>query len=469
MLPDGGHHLLAVTGEAAQAAAEQDGANILVQILILILLILFNAFFAASEIAIITLNDNMLKKRAGNGYKKAKTLVKLTENPSRFLATIQVGVTLSGFLASAVAATSFADKITAALTGVTTISPGLISAISTIVITLLLSYFTLVFGELVPKRIAMQKPEAIAYAVGGTLKVIASVSKPFIWLLSKSTNAVVMLLGFDPNAQTGSVTEEEIMMMVDVGEERGVIEESARDMINNIFEFDDITAGEIMTHRTEIEAVEDNMPITSVLEIAMEKGYSRIPVFNEALDNILGVIYVKDLLQYVGKAFPEDCPVTSIMRQTLYVPETKKCRELFTELTQKKLHMAVVVDEYGGTAGIVTMEDLLESIVGNIQDEYDNEDEEMIRLEDGAFTIDGTADIDEVSDLLDVSLPEGDYDTIGGLILSILGRIPTGDEHPAVDIAGYTFTVQDVEERRIARIHAGRIKESVQDDKKPEK
>lgn len=320
MDPDGSRILLTASVASAQTG---DWGSTLLQLLILVLLIFFNAFFAASEIAIITLNDNKLKKDAEDGNKKAGILMRMTSNPSNFLATIQVGVTLSGFLASAVAATSFAEKITAALDGVVPIPASVISGIATVVITLLLSFLTLVFGELVPKRIAMQRAEGISYKVAGILRGIAVVTKPFIWLLSKTTNGVLRLMGFNPNAEDESVTEEEILMMVDEGEERGVIEEATSEMISNVFEFDDITAGEIMTHRTEISAVDEEDSIADVLQIAMEEGYSRIPVYREGLDNIVGVCYVKDLLKYVGRNLPEKLPLTSVMRQTLYIPEAK--------------------------------------------------------------------------------------------------------------------------------------------------
>lgn len=456
MDPDGSRILLTASVAADSAG---DWGSTLLQLLILVVLILSNAFFAASEIAIITLNDNKLKKKAEEGNKRAGILMRMTANPSNFLATIQVGVTLSGFLASAVAATSFAEKITVALDGVIPIPASVISGIATVVITLLLSFLTLVFGELVPKRIAMQRAEGISFKVAGILRGIAVVTKPFIWLLSKTTNGMLRLMGFNPDAEDESVTEEEILMMVDEGEERGVIEEATSEMISNVFEFDDITAGEIMTHRTEISAVDEEDTIADVLQIAIEEGYSRIPVYREGLDNIVGVCYVKDLLKYVGKNLPEKLPLTAVMRQTLYIPEAKKCGELLQDLQRCKVQMAVVVDEYGGTAGIVTMEDLLESIVGNIQDEFDNEEEDVVKLSDTTFTVDGTTDIDELSELLGVQLPEGDYDTVGGMLLENLGHIPKENEHPMVPIAGYSFTVEKIEERRIAKVRVEKLPE----------
>ena len=460
MDPDSMLNILSVNAQTVTQTIS--GSDILFKIILLILLIMLNAFFAASEIAIISLNDNKLKKDAEEGNKKAKTLVKLTSSPSSFLATIQVGVTLSGFLASAVAATSFAELITNAVAKYFPDYRSLIYGISTFLITMLLSYFTLVFGELVPKRIAMQKSEKISYGVGGILNAIRVVTKPFIALLTASTNAVVRLFGMDPNANKETVTQEEILMMVDEGEEHGVIEESEREMINNIFEFDDITVDEIMTHRIDVCAIEDISSIDEVVKLSIENGYSRIPVYHDDLDDILGIIYVKDLLKYVGNNLPDNISLTSLMHEPYFVPEGKKCSELFNELTALKLQMAVIADEYGGTSGIVTMEDLLESIVGNIQDEFDDEDEEMIQVNENTFTVDGTTTIDEASDLLDIELPEGDYDTVGGLILDRLKRIPKNGEQPSIEVNGVMFTVESIEDRRIARVKMEKIKKQLE-------
>ena len=423
------------------------------QLLLLVLLVLVNAFFAASEMAIITVNDQKLKKMAEDGDEKAGMLASLLGKPSRFLAAIQVGVTLSGLLSSAVASESFADRITL-LFAHTSLSPSVVKAVSVVVITLLLAYFTLVFGELVPKRIAMQNSEAIAFRAVGVLRFVSTVFRPFVSLLAFSTNAVGRLFGVSPYAEQNNVTEEEIRMMVDVGEETGVIEESEKEMINNVFEFDDRYAGEIMTHRTEISAVEVDATLDEIIDIGLNEGYSRIPVYEEDLDNIIGVVYAKDLLKYVGTPLPGKFDIHEFMHPPLFVPESKRCRELFKVLQSQKMHMAIVIDEYGGTAGLVTMEDLLESIVGSIQDEYDHEEDEYSVIDDSTYNIEGTTDLEEVERLLDVELPEGEYDTLGGLIIDRLGRIPHEGEHPSVEVAGVTFTVENVEDRRIDKVRA---------------
>ena len=434
----------------SQAGRSQDFPPLL-PILLLILLILVNAFFAASEIAIITLNDAKMEKMAEDGDKRAKKVMKLTQSSSRFLSTIQIGITFAGFLTSAAGSENFSDQLAGALTFLP-FSASVIKGISTILITLILSYFSLVFGELVPKKIAMQNAEALSFKFVGVLNAVAVFFRPLISLLTASTNGVLRLLGTDPNASEQTVTEEEILMMVDAGEEKGVLNENEKDMISNIFDFSDSTAGEAMTHRTDVFAVEDTDTVGDVVELSMDRGYSRIPVFHEDLDSISGIIYVKDLLKFVGKPVGQEVKITDLMRPAYFVPKSKLCGELFSEMTARRLQIAIVVDEYGGTEGIITMEDLLESIVGSIQDEYDNEEEDIRRDGENRFIVDGGTSVDEISDLTGEDLPEGDYDTIAGLMMEQLGRIPRPGEHPQVKLEGLLLTVVDMEERRIARI-----------------
>ena len=432
-----------------------DPGSIILKVVLLFALILVNAFFAMSEMAIVTLNDSKMEKMADEGHKKAKKVLRLTEDSSRFLSTIQVGVTLAGFLTSAVAATSFSSILTAWLTKLFNISDGsvkgLIASLSLILITILISYFSLVLGELLPKRIAMHNPESISFKVVGILLFFKAIMRPIVALLSASTNGMLRLFGINPKDTPQAVTEEEIRMLVDVGEEKGVIEESQKEMINNIFEFDDIVAADVMTHRTDVVAIDINDSFTTVLKTVMEEGYSRIPVYDDDLDDIKGVLYVKDLLKFVGQDLPKR-GVAKLMRKAYFVPESKKCGELFAEMTEKRIQLAIVSDEYGGFAGIVTIEDLLESIVGNMQDEYDDEEEEFEKLNDTTYTIDGVTDIEEVEEELGIKLPQGEYDTVAGMIMSILGRIPEENETPTVEVAGCEFTVESINERRIERV-----------------
>ncbi len=443
--------MLATAAQSADASG-----NLIGQIILLFVLMLCNAFFAASEIAIISLNDAKLHKLAEEGHKKAKQVLALTADSSRFLATIQVGVTLAGFLTSATAAQSLSEPLATWFIGQVPAAAkfaGLVQSASVIVITLLISYFSLVLGELTPKRIAMQKPEPIAFAFIGPLRFIAACTKPFVKFLSLSTNAMVRLCGMDPHADEENVTEEEIRMLVDVGEEKGVIEEVQKDMINNIFEFDDLTAGEVMTPRTDVAAVDIEDDLEEALHIGVDEGYSRLPVYEEDIDHIIGILHIKDLLPYVGREVPAEVSLRNLLRETYFIPETKHCGELFSEMTARHMQMAIVVDEYGGVAGIVSMEDLLEAIVGSMQDEFDDEEEEITQLNETSFVVDGSTAMEELADRLEVKLPEGDYETVGGFLLQQLGRIPEVDEHPEVQFENVLFTVQAMDDRRIDEVH----------------
>ncbi len=434
---------------------ETDPGSIIIKIVTLFALIFVNAFFSMSEMAIVTLNDNKIDKMAEQGNKKAKQIKKLTENTSSFLSTIQIGVTLAGFLTSATAAQSFAEMLANAIgkTPVEDVIPvGIISGFSTVVITLIMSYFSLVLGELVPKKIAMSKPEKMAFMAAPILVFVAKITKPVVKFLALSTNGVLRLIGIDPHADEEVVTEEEIRMMVDVGGEKGVIEDVQIEMINNIFEFDDIDVADIMTHRTDMICIDVEESLQEAVKLSIENGFSRIPVYEEDPDDIIGVLYIKDFLKYVGTNLPKTKAIKDMMRPAYYVPETKRCGELFTEMTEKRVQMAVVVDEYGGTAGIVTLEDLLESIVGNIQDEYDQEDEEISIINDTTFEVDGITDIEEVEEHTGKKFPEGDYDTIGGYIISVLGFLPKDGEMNEVTFENVKFTVLNVEERRIGKV-----------------
>lgn len=451
---------------------DTDPGSIIIKIVTLFALIFVNAFFSMSEMAIVTLNDNKIDKMAEQGNKKAKQIKKLTENTSSFLSTIQIGVTLAGFLTSATAAQSFAEMLTNAIakTPVVNVIPvGIISGFSTVVITLIMSYFSLVLGELVPKKIAMSKPEKMAFMAAPILVFVAKITKPVVKFLALSTNGVLRLIGIDPHADEEVVTEEEIRMMVDVGGEKGVIEDTQIEMINNIFEFDDIDVADIMTHRTDMVCIDVEESLNEAVKLSIENGFSRIPVYEEDPDDIIGVLYIKDFLKYVGTNLPKTKAIKDMMRPAYYVPETKRCGELFTEMTEKRVQMAVVVDEYGGTAGIVTLEDLLESIVGNIQDEYDQEDEEISIINDTTFEVDGITDIEEVEEHTGKKFPEGDYDTIGGYIISVLGFLPEDGQMNEVQFENVKFTVLNVEERRIGKVKVEILPEEKKEEKDEER
>ena len=427
-------------------------------LILLFVLIGVNAFFAMSEIAAISLNDAKLHHDAEDGNKKARILSKLVDEPNNFLATIQVAITLSGLLSSALAADTYADVAADFLLKYIPAPADFIHGVTLVLLTLVLSYLTLLFGELVPKRIAMHYPEKIAYSIAGTLSFFYKVFRPFVKLLSVSTNGVLRLFGIDPSAEPESATEENIRMMLDAGNEKGTIEESEKEMINNIFEFDDRTVGEVMTHRMDLTAVEMNTPIDEAVDLAISDGYSRMPVYEDNIDNVKGMIYAKDLLSLIGEKNFTHRKIADFIRPVNFIPESNSCREAFLEFQQKKIQVAIVVDEYGGTAGLVSMEDLIESVMGNIQDEYDNEEAEINKIDADNFDFDGAVLLDDLADVLGIETPEdADYDTLGGLIMDILGRIPDENEHPVIIYNNVEFTVVLVEEHRIAKVHAKRL------------
>jgi putative hemolysin len=429
---------------------------LLTEILVLLVLIILNAFFAASEIALISLNDNKIKLLAESGDKKAKMLQNLLSEPSRFLATIQIGITLAGFLASAFAAGSFAGKLAEVLVELgVPVTRALLETISVVIITLILSYFTLVLGELVPKRLALQKAEAIAYAAVMPLTILSKITSPFVKLLTLSMNVIVRLFGVDPNAENENVTEEEIRMMIDVGKEKGTIQDIEKVMINNIFELDNKTVSDIMTHRTNIVAIPIDITLQETAQIVNVEKYTRFPVYEENIDHIIGVLHVKDLIQFVENCEENRFNLRELIREPYYVLESIRIDHLFKEMQKHNIHMAIAVDEYGGTDGIVTIEDLIEEIVGNIFDEHDELDfneEDIIKLDENTYLIPGTTNLYEVEDILKVELPIKEFDTLSGFVIGQLGYIPIGDDHPSVEYQNITFAVEEMDELRIMKV-----------------
>lgn len=417
------------------------------QLLFLFILILFNAYFAATEIAFISLNDAKIEKQAKEGDKKAKQIQKMLKNPSKFLATIQIGITLAGFLSSAFASDAFADKLAPVLNNAMPfLSLTSWRNISIVLITFILSFFTLVLGELVPKRLAMKYYEKIAYATVGVIKAISVITAPFVKLLTWSTNIVSKLFGVGEQEEE-TVTEEEIKMLVDQGEENGSIEEIEKELINNVFAFNDIVASEIMTHRTEMYAIEINENLYEILDEIDEYKYSRIPVYEETIDDIKGILYLKDVLKLVS--MKKEIKLKDILREAYFVPKSKPIDEIFEELQNNKMQMAIVVDEYGGTAGLLTMEDILEELVGNIFDEYDDVEVEYKKLDDNTYLIEGSVSLYELKKILGIELPEGDYETLSGYLIEKLGRLPEEQEHPVIEDDKLTYRIEEVEDKRI--------------------
>ena len=427
------------------------------KLVLIVILIFVNAFFAASEMAFVSLNDTKLNRMAKNGNKKAEKIVKMLVNPSKFLATIQIGITLAGFLSSAFASESFASVLAPKLNELMPVlSLSAWNGISIVVITIILSYFTLVFGELVPKRIAMKNSEKIAFFSIGIINVISVVTSPFVALLTFSTNAISKLFGVSEKEEK-TVTEEEIRMMVDVGEEKGTIEEDERNMINNVFEFNDRIVSEIMIPRTDVFAINNMMSIYEVTKLLEEKKimHSRMQVYNESIDNIVGILHFKDLF-YSTKN--KETNITKVMRTPFFVPESKPIDELFEELRKNRNLMAIVIDEYGGTSGIVTMEDILEEIVGEIYDEHDEVEELYKKLDDNTYIINAEMTIYDVEDILGIHIQEGDYDTLSGYIIEKLGRIPTEkDLEKSIDTKDMIYTIEEIKDKHITVVKATKI------------
>ncbi|HIQ58363.1 MAG TPA: HlyC/CorC family transporter [Candidatus Merdivicinus intestinavium] len=343
-------------------------------LILLVVLLSLNAYFAMSEIAILSINSKKIERMAEEGNKSASLLLRITDDPSDFLSTIQIGITLANLLSSAVAAENFTVYFDQWLSFLP-INPSLLHSIVLVLLTLLLAYVTLIFGELTPKRIAMKSPDELALKVVKVLWVLYKICRPFIRLLTASVNLVLRLLHINPHDEEEKVTEEEIRLMVEAGEEEGTIEEREKDMIENIFELNDRRVSELTTHRTEICAISADSSLQELVEIAQKDRYSRIPVYRDTIDDIIGVIHVKDLIPLLNEGSLDGHQLLDFLRPVIYVPETVSTTNLLKQFQEQKIHMAVVVDEYGGTSGIVTLEDLLESIVGEIDDEYDEQKE----------------------------------------------------------------------------------------------
>jgi len=423
------------------------------EIIFLLILIAVNAFFAASEIALISLNDNKIKFMAEEGNKKAKQVAKLLGEPSRFLATIQIGITLTGFLASAFAAESFADPLVMVLKGYNLpVSESFLKVTTVITITVVLSYFTLVLGELVPKRVAMKKSEGIAFLVVAPLMILSRVASPFVRLLTVSTNFFVRLFGIDPYSLDEDVTEEEIRMMVDVGEEKGTIHEREKIMINNIFEFNNKTAEDIMTHRMELVGIPVYIELKKLIDLVKEEQYSRIPVYEGNIDNVIGILHVKDLIPLITENEMETFKLENYIRKPFFIPMQKRIDELFVDLQLTKTHIAVVIDEYGGTAGIITIEDLVEEIVGNIFDEYDNEeDRELRQIDEMTYEVSGMISLDELEEILEIELPVEDYETLNGFLISLFGNIPPKGQVSEVKFKHLLIQAIEVTDKKIEK------------------
>lgn len=424
-------------------------SNIFAQLLLVAILTLINAFFASAEMAIVSVNKHKLKLLANDGNKKAQLLLNFTEDPSKLLATIQVGITLAGFFSSASAATGISTHLSKILKSINIPYSDQISLIG---ITIILSYITLVFGELYPKRIALRNAESLAMFSVKPIMIVSTIASPFVKFLSLSTNFLVKITGIEKNAVEDSVSREELLSFVEVGQEQGVINETEMDMINSIIEFDDKMAKEIMTPSTETFSIDINIPIKEFINKLLEEQYSRIPVYSKEIDNIIGIVYLKDIFEAAYHYGFDKIDLRKIMRKPYFVPETKNIDVLFKELQDSKQHMSILVDEYGGFSGIVTIEDIIEEVMGNIDDEFDIENHYFSKIDNNTFIVDGLLSLVDLNNYLDINIKSDISDTVGGFLINEIGEIPKPNEDITIEYNNVIFKVEEVNEKRIKKV-----------------
>lgn len=425
----------------------EDGSSVLLQLVIIAVLTLLNAFFAAAEIALVSLNKNRISRMASEGNKKAELLVKLIEDPSKFIATIQVGITLAGFFSSASAATGLSNQFAVVLGNIP-----YAQQISVIVITILLSYFMLVFGELYPKRVALQNAEKIAMFAVKPILWISKIATPFVKLLSFSTNLLIKLTKMGGNEQDDTVSREEIWMLAQAGQAAGTIAVEEMKMLKGVFQLDNKVAREIMTPRTSTFALDVATAPALLADILIDENYSRVPIYEGDIDSIIGILHMRDFFAEARQVGFDKVDIRSIMREAYFVPETKFTDDLLKELQALQHHMAVLIDEYGGFAGLVTIEDLIEEIVGEIDDEYDESRGEIIRIDDHTYLAYGTMLIEDFNEMFKTKLEAVSNDTIAGFILERIGTIPSENDHISVEHEHIQFTVEEIVDNRLNRI-----------------
>lgn len=424
--------------------------NLPSQILLQIVFILLNAFFAGSEIAFLSLNPVKLSKMAEGGDKTAARLLTLVENPNRFLSAIQVAITLSGFLGAAFGTENFSGYLTDFLLGLGLGLPaGAVTVFSMVVVTVIISFFSIAFGEMVPKRIAMQKPYLWARTALGVMHGISTVFAPMMALLNVTTNGTLRLFGMKTEAEDAAASEEDIRLMVENSGEQGTIAQEEQQWIENVFDFGDLTASDAMTPEPEVTAFSLDEAPDTVLHTIRETGLSRYPVYEENINDIRGILNARDFLLNLQREHPK--PLAELLRPAYFVPENVHADRLFRDMQAQKHHLAIVVDEYGGTAGIVTIEDLLEEIVGNIYDEFDPEEPQpILEVSPGVWRVEGSLRVEDLADVLGVDLPDDlDYDTVGGMVLSCLHAIPQDGAQFTVETHGVRLRVEAFQDRKV--------------------
>ena len=423
--------------------------NIFLNLLFLLFLTLVNAFFACSEIAMVSLNKHKIKILAENGNKKARLILKILEEPTNFLSTIQVAITLSGFFASASAAIGFAEVLSTRLAH---LNIPYTKEVSIVIVTITLSYFTLVFGELVPKRIALYKAESISLFTIRPIYLISKVTYPFVKLLSISTNFVLFILGYKLNKDEEKVSDEEIKALLEVGQLHGVFNKTEKDMITSVLSFDNKCAKEIMTPRTNTYMIDIDRPLEEYIDELLNKKYSRIPVYKDEIDNIVGILYIKDFILEAKKKGFENIDISSILRIPYFIPETKKINILFKEMQTSKIFISVLLDEYGGFSGIVTMEDIIEEIVGTIEDEHEDQDPKLKKINENMYIVDGLFSLDNLNYQLGLKLQSDNYDTISGFIIGELERIPDDKEKIVLEYEEVILKILSIKDKRVSKV-----------------
>ncbi len=437
------------------------------QIILQIVLIALNAIFACAEIAIISINDTRLEKLSASGNKKAIRLKKLTDEPAKFLATIQVAITLSGFIGSAFAADNFSGPLVSLLleAGVP-VSESILNSVSVVVITLILSYLTLVFGELVPKRIGMKNSEKLGLALSGPIAAISKIFKPIVWLLNASTNGLLRLMHINPEDEEETVTEEEIMMMSDAGAEKGTIDEVENRIIKNVFAFDDLTAEQICTHRTDVSLLwaEDSSEVWE--ETIHRTRHSVFPICGESVDNVIGILNAKDYFRLDDKS--KENVMKTIVREPYFVHENMKADILFAKMKKNDAdHFAVVVDEYGGMSGIVTVTDLVEQLVGEFAgDDLDEPNAKLEKIDDNTWSVPGYISLSELAEKLEIPLPADKYDTFGGYVIAVLGEIPKDGTQTYIDTERLHIDILEINHHRIELCRVTKITDDEEKDSK---
>ena len=436
-------------------------------IILQVVLIALNAIFACAEIAVLSINETKLERMAGDGNKQAKRLFKLTREPAKFLATIQVAITLSGFLGSAFAADNFSEPLVDWVVGLGVRIPrATLDAVAVVLITLILSYFTLVFGELVPKRVAMKRSEQLALSISGLVSGISSAFKPIVWFLTVSTNAVLQLMGIDPNETDEQVNEEEILMMVDAGSEKGAIDEQERAFIQNVFEFDDLTAGQIAIHRTEVAMLWTEDSMEEWARIIHDSRHTLYPVCQDSADNIIGILNAKDYFRLDDKS--REHVMRSAVKDPFFVPETIKAEVLFRKMKKTRNIMAIVLDEYGGMVGIITLNDLIEQLVGDLGEDTPEEEAaepHVERLNENTWAVIGNSELNDIEEALDVDLGLEEVDTFTGLVFGELDMIPNdGAQDIELDFQGLHIRITRVEDHQIAYATVTKLPQPEDDD-----